>query len=196
MAFYFQQDELGTAYAVTLLTLVRSTPPFLMLRHLSGVVSPAKFDHQTHIFHIIFETPSLQAISYCVCVHACMVFVCMCIFTSLFWLCFTSLLYNQLYTPMWTKQHIKEYIITSFFCFCGGVGGLVHSNQKSISRSESAVFRHSTRPTEPMISTFVLGQVFCILFGTNSSKARQHPPKTAPSDRPQVKQHQHQCNMI
>ena len=62
--FIFNRVELGTASAVTLVTLVRSTPPFLMLHHLSGVVSRAKFTHQTHIFHIIFEAPSLQAISY------------------------------------------------------------------------------------------------------------------------------------
>ena len=62
--FIFNRVELGTASAVTLVTLVRSTPPLLMLHHLSGVVSRAKCTHQTHIFHIIFEAPSLQAISY------------------------------------------------------------------------------------------------------------------------------------
>ena len=97
----------------------------LMLHRLSGIVSLAKLDHQTHS-HLsnIFEISPLQAILLtlcvfvCVCVHVCVctcVHVCVCVCVcehacaSLFRPCgFGSLLCNGLCAPVWRNDTVLK----------------------------------------------------------------------------------------
>ena len=103
-------------------TLAWSEVSFFLLHYLSGTVSLAKLNHQTHS-HLSGHLWSLTSSSY-ILLTVC-VYVCVHTQGSLFWLCCSSLLCNGLCAPVWRNCTQKSTWLLLLLlllpaCFAGG----------------------------------------------------------------------------